>query len=193
MLCSTTVHVPTKISIPTSRAGIQGYTVILLLAIMFCNARVTLCSIEWAVLNKMTDLLTFEALQTYIWSRCLKLSVFPKFRPPRLEFLPLEDAKLPLSESNASFRQVLLSSSFSSRFLYSSINKPLTLSQFNSSILEAFRLLMKLSYYSGRLPRITVANLCGVISSFNSRNCSANEVMYVKCSMRSVPSFIVAA
>ena len=73
MLCSTTVNVPTNISIPTSRAGIQGYTVILLLAIMFCNARVTLSSIEWAVLNKMTDLLTFIAFQTLIWSLTLTL------------------------------------------------------------------------------------------------------------------------
>ena len=86
MLCSTTVNVPTNNSIPTSRAGIQGYTVILLLAIMFCNAQVTLSSIEWAVLNKMTDLLTFVAFQTLVGplrSRCLKLSLFPKFRPPR--------------------------------------------------------------------------------------------------------------
>ena len=66
MLCSATVNVPTNISIPTGRAGIQGYTVILLLAIMFCNARVTLYSIEWAVLSKMTDLVTFVAFQTLI-------------------------------------------------------------------------------------------------------------------------------
>ena len=130
MLCSATVNVPTNISFPTSSAGIQGYTVILLLAIMFCNAQVTLFSLEWAVLNKMTDLLTFVAFQTLIWSLTVtfpKTSVFPKFRPPRRGFFPLEDAKLPLSESNASFRRELLLHplpSFSSRFLYSSINKP---------------------------------------------------------------------
>ena len=67
MLCSTTVNVPTNNSIPTSRAGIQGYTVILLLAIMFCNA------IEWAVLNKMTNLWTFIAFQTLIWSLAVTL------------------------------------------------------------------------------------------------------------------------
>ena len=97
MLCSTTVNVPTNNSIPTSRAGIQGYTVILLLAIMFCNAQVTLFSLEWAVLNKMTDLLTFVAFQTLIWSLTVtfpKTSVFPKFRPPRRGFFPLEDAKI---------------------------------------------------------------------------------------------------
>ena len=45
----------------------------LLLAIMFCNARVTLSSIEWAVLNKMTDLWTFIAFQTLIWSLTVTL------------------------------------------------------------------------------------------------------------------------
>ena len=72
MLCGTTVNVPMNISIPTSCAGIQGYTVILLLAIMFCNARVILSSIEWAV-NKMTDLLTFVAFQTLVWSLTVTL------------------------------------------------------------------------------------------------------------------------
>ena len=43
----------------TSCARIQGYTVILLLSNMFCNARVTLFSIEWAVLNKITLFLTW--------------------------------------------------------------------------------------------------------------------------------------
>ena len=66
MLCTTTVNVPTNISIPTSCTEIQGYTVFLLLAIMFCNAQVTLSSIEWAVRNKMTDWLTFVAFQTLV-------------------------------------------------------------------------------------------------------------------------------
>ena len=73
MLCSATVNVPTNLSFRMSRAGIQGHTVILLLAIMFCNARVTLFSIEWAVLKKMTDVLTFVAFQSLIWSLTVTL------------------------------------------------------------------------------------------------------------------------
>ena len=104
---------------------------------------------------------------------------------PRLKFLPLLTKSALSADFSFSF--------FSARFIYSSINNPLTFSQSRSSAFLAFKLVRKLSYDSGKLPKTTVANFFEEISSFISRNCSAREVMWVKCCIKSASSFMLAA
>ena len=52
----------------------------------------------------------------------------------------------------------LLLSFFSLRFIYSSINNPLILFHSNFCASVAFKLVRKMSYEPGRLPKTTVAN-----------------------------------
>ena len=113
----------------------------------------------------------------------------PPLAPPRGWNLPRYDdfslVKSALSDSCFSF--------FSVRFMYSSIENPFTFSRSRSSTLRALKLVKKLSCDSRKLPNTTVANFFDEMFSFISPNCSAREVMWVKCCIKSAPSFILAA
>ena len=70
---------------------------------------------------------------------------------------------------------------FSLRLMNSSTRNPLISFHSISFAFRSVKLTLKSSYDSGKLPRLTVANLFEEISSFISRNCSAREVVYLKC------------
>ena len=151
----------------------------------------TICP-SWLHLKDLTPLCLSSWLD---WA--LKLKFWNQPSRPRPPPAPPHGWKLPRYDDFPLLTKSALSDScfsfFSVRFIYSSINSPFTFSQSRSSALRAFKVVKKLSYESGKLPHTTVANFFDEISSFICRNCSAREVMWVKCCIKSAPSFILAA